>query len=308
MNETQYKKQAGLYPMYVQVKPNSDADVYWRKKLTDAIDTTALAPGIKPSVSHNLVDHGGNKVPDMQFKNIYVNGLSSWIDSDRANIDTAISAAMTDSKLDSVVAQYFPAQKSQCTKLDSILVSDTAKRSRFGRADVKTLLGSIIEAGELKGIDLTKTIFNFLLPQGAVLFIDDTDTSDSTHGLGGYHGSLRQDDGTTSYYSVAVYSQTTANGENGIPAFDQPWKNVVATCYHELNEFRTDPDVESAIADNNNSLLGWTSSFGEEIGDFPIFEATALSQVFKELTLPTKLVVPVQLLYSNRDNGPELPN
>jgi hypothetical protein len=26
--------------------------------------------------------------------------------------------------------------------------------------------------------------------------------------------------------------------------FDQPWKNVLATFYHELNEARTDPDVD----------------------------------------------------------------
>jgi hypothetical protein len=50
------------------------------------------------------------------------------------------------------------------------------------------------------------------------------------------------------YYAVGVYSQTEADGTvNGIPVFDQPWKNVVATFYHELNEARTDADVEDAI-------------------------------------------------------------
>jgi hypothetical protein len=45
------------------------------------------------------------------------------------------------------------------------------------------------------------------------------------------------------YY--AVYSEIRPDGiVNGIPVFDQPWKNVLATFYHELNEARTDPDVD----------------------------------------------------------------
>jgi hypothetical protein len=35
-----------------------------------------------------------------------------------------------------------------------------------------------------------------------------------------------------------------SEGNNGIPAFDESWKNVVATFYHELVEARTDADVE----------------------------------------------------------------
>jgi Resolvase, N terminal domain len=75
----------------------------------------------------------------------------------------------------------------------------------------------------------------------------------------------------TVYYSVGVYSQTEADGTvNGIPVFDQPWKNVVATFYHELNEARTDADVEGAIragnSPNANSFLGWISDQGEECG------------------------------------------
>lgn len=57
---------------------------------------------------------------------------------------------------------------------------------------------------------------------------------------------------TIVYYAIGVYSE----GRNGIPAFDEPWKNVVATFYHELNEARTDPDVEEAVRTGNDSLLG----------------------------------------------------
>jgi hypothetical protein len=35
----------------------------------------------------------------------------------------------------------------------------------------------------------------------------------------------------------AFFPETLPNGrDNGIVAFCQPWKNIVATFYHELNE------------------------------------------------------------------------
>jgi hypothetical protein len=100
---------------------------------------------------------------------------------------------------------------------------------------------------------------------------------------------------------------------NGIPVFDQPWKNVVATFYHELNEARTDADVEDAIlAGNNpnaNSFLGWVSDQGEEIGDFPVSEAGGnLTEVFQEVELTDNSgTVPVQFMYSDAVHGPEGP-
>jgi hypothetical protein len=77
-----------------------------------------------------------------------------------------------------------------------------------------------------------------------------------------------------------VYSETSNGQTNGIPVFDSPWKNVVATFYHELNEARTDPDVEQVINGGRTSLLGWGSRQGEECGDFPVFEANPLTLVF----------------------------
>jgi hypothetical protein len=106
-----------------------------------------------------------------------------------------------------------------------------------------------------------------------------------------------------------VFSEQLPDGTvNGIPAFDAPWKNVVATFYHELNEARTDADVEEANHTGDVSQVGWTSRQGEECGDFPVFEAKPLSQVFQEVPL-TKGggTVPVQFQYSNAVHGPEGP-
>ncbi len=97
-----------------------------------------------------------------------------------------------------------------------------------------------------------------------------------------------------------------SEGDNGIPAFDQPWKSVVATFYHELNEARTDAAVEDVNATGDGHLLGWYSQTGEgEIGDLPINEAQDIGLVFKEVPLSDGSgTVPIQLMWSNAADGP----
>src|SRR5215470_5968898 len=75
--------------------------------------------------------------------------------------------------------------------------------------------------------------------------------------------------------------------------------------YHELQETRTDSDVEEAIRTGNNAFLGWTSRQGEECGDFPVFEAKPLTLVFQEVSLAKGGTGPVQFQYSNAVHGPE---
>ncbi|HYZ75185.1 MAG TPA: hypothetical protein VE641_19050 [Chthoniobacterales bacterium] len=143
--------------------------------------------------------------------------------------------------------------------------------------------------------------------KGGPRIADPDDAASSLNGLGGYHGSVHAG-GTVIYFAVGVFSESLPDGsQNGIVAFDEPWKNVVATFYHELQEARTDPDVEDAIRTQNLNFIGWNSDQGEEIGDFPVFEADPLQQVFKEVPLVNGDTVPIQLVYSNRVNGPEDP-
>jgi hypothetical protein len=151
-------------------------------------------------------------------------------------------------------------------------------------------------------------------PAGNAAAIPVEDEASSLHGLGGYHGSVHPTRRVTIYYAIGVFSERRPNGSNnGFVAFDQPWKNAVATFYHELNEARTDPDVEDAIRAGNSpravGFLGWTSQEGEECGDFPITEAEPdLSLVMKEVSLTNgDGKVPVQFQYSNAVQGPEGP-
>src|SRR5437588_10970392 len=120
-------------------------------------------------------------------------------------------------------------------------------------------------------------MFDFMLPSGTVLTIY---SSTSLQGLGGFHGSVHPPDGTTVYYAVGVFSEVLPDGRtNGIVAFNAPWKNVVATFYHELNEARTDADVEDAIRAGNDPgadrFLEWVARPGEERGEGPVIGASA---------------------------------
>jgi len=158
---------------------------------------------------------------------------------------------------------------------------------------------------------LASCIFNLILPAGSILKLG---RSTSLNGLGGFHGSLhikRKGKQVTLYYSATAYSEIRNGKENGIAVFNRSWKNVVATLYHEMNEFRTDADVNDAIEKNSNDPLGWASRDGQEVGDQPLFTAGELDNpklVFKEVSdAPRKTRLPVQFLYSNAVHGAEGP-
>jgi hypothetical protein len=231
--------------------------------------------------SENLEFFGGKTLPRLEWTHVY---LGRWAAADRRHIDTAMPAAMTDARLNGVIAQYFPGKQVESVFRGSQPGPLASSAHRLDKTAVERMVTTLRLPG----------VATVLLPPGVVLTDGDVD---SEHGLGGYHGSVQGH-----YYAVAVYSE----GTNGIAAFDEPWKNVCATVYHELQEARTDPDVEDAIRTGKNSYLGWYSPRGGEIGDIPISDSGGdLGSVFKEVPLATgKGTVPIQLMWSNRDDGP----
>jgi hypothetical protein len=324
---------AKVRPMNVAVAPGSKAEKYYRAMalpLAALIKPLAIAPGLPPTPEHNLINHGGKTIQDLTFTNFYIGGASSWAASDIDSIDQALASAMADNNLNNVMMQYFKNKPITTTFKPSHILSGT-RPSQFSQGDVEQLVKSLFLQGALAGFDLSSTVFNFMLPSGTVLTTDTDPTSaispagnsaaipvedeaSSLQGLGGYHGSIHPSGTVTVYYSIGVFSERRPDGtDNGIVAFDRPWKNVVATFYHELNEARTDPDVEDAIRSGNSSkavkFLGWTSKQGEECGDFPITEAEPnLSLVMTEVDLTNGGgKVPVQFQYSNAARGPEGP-
>jgi hypothetical protein len=281
-----------------------------------------------PRPGEDLQFRGGRTLPQMSYKTFYVG--SAWASgaqaASRASLDEALSAAMTNAGLNEIVGQYFSGSEIVTQPLPSAVL-DLPVQQEFDKGDIHELAERVYMSGALSALDLATCIVNFVLPPGAILSSDgggeararigrrappgtpDVEEEDSRNGLGGYHGSIHimhPAKPITVYYSVAVWSE----GDNGIaiPGW-QPWENACATLYHELNEARTDPDVEDAIRTGDIRWIGWNSRSGEEIGDFPIEEAGAnLPLVFQKVEVASPPgAVPIQLLWSNRIHGPEAP-
>jgi len=333
---------SGFHPMKVQVKSGSYADSYYRGRAALPGDpfakAKAIAPGVAPSPIHDLIFHGGKTVVDMQFQNLFVGDTQSWKQSDMDLINRAITTAMTDTRLNNVMVQYFPGQKISCTAAAPQILPGK-KPAVVSEGDVVALVTRLLRDGKLGDGNFDGTIFNVILPSGSVLNTNVAATgslaetgeppsrkaaggpmrdASSLNGLGGYHGSVHvktpKGKNVTLYYSVNAFSEILPSGqENGISVFDKPWKNVVATLYHEMSEFRTDADVDDAIRAGNDpagiGFLGWNSRRGEEIGDFPIVAAgNDLRRVFKEVKATGKTFsLPIQFQYSNAVHGPEGP-
>jgi len=301
--------------MRIQARPGSPVErrhyIYPDHRWAQ-LEPDAIAPGIPPDPSADLVFHGGKTVPQMVFQNVFLGGRASWVASDIDQINTAITLAMQDRKLNNVVVQFFDRGVNLTCDARQLLVLEEAKPAQLDEPDVQELVSRLVQQGKVSDSDLGTTIFNLLLPPGAVLALDQ---DNSLGGLGGYHGSVHfQHNGRsqTAYYSANVFSQTLPGGQaNGIPAFDASWKDVVGTLYHEMNEFRTDADVRDAIATgNDDGVLGWMGEQGE-IGDQPIAMAGQLGmlqRVFQEVVSGSgNTSVPVQFLYSNAVQGAEGP-
>lgn len=307
--------------LYVIARPRSDAAKAYRVAIGRSALPEAIAPGIQPRPEFDLVDHGGKKIPSLSYANFYLGAHGKWAASDTQSIDAALAAAMTDTALNEIMGQYFGGNAPTTTAQASQTVN-VAPHHRTDKTAIETMAGKLLADGHLAGLDLSQTVVNLMLPPSVVLSDSggtqklqalDESAADSLHGLGGYHGSVHAP-GQVIYYAVGVYSQRLPNGrDNGIVAFDEPWKNVVATFYHELNEARTDSDIEDAIRAGNDpsadNLLGWTSRQGYEVGDEPVFEASGdLSLVFQEVAVGGGIsTAPIQLMWSNRVHGPEGP-
>lgn len=282
------------------------------------------------AANDDLKYRGGKVIRNLSYVNLYVSGDTEWSNSDVERIDGSLSAALRDAHLNNVLLQYYDNQPISSTALPAHpLVGYTPKT--VTRGDIQNYVTYLHRQGFLRSFDLTSTVFNFLLPPRTVLTTDDvaantqsaqntaramsgeSDKVNSLAGLGGYHGSVVTANGERIYYAVGVYSQRFSNGTtNGIPVFTEPWKNVVATFYHQLIEARTNPDVEDAMRQSTDldtdRNLGWVSDSGLEIGDIPLRANVPITSVVKEIPLANGSgTVPVQLPYSNYVHGPEGP-
>jgi hypothetical protein len=275
-------------PLNVALRPGSEAASAYR--------SAVLAPGFEPHPSLNLRYCGGRTIARLTWVTVY---LGRWDPVECTQLDRALAAAMSDAGLNNVLAQYFPRRELTARFAGSRSVPDAPES--IDQAGVEELVVRLDRDGALAGHDRHSSALVLLLPRGTVL---EHGSASSEQGLGGFHGSVHVRRGgrrrETVYYAVAAYGE----GSNGIVAFLEPWQNVCATVYHELQEIRTDPDVEDAIragaSPASERLLGWYSPHGGEIGDMAV--------VMEEVPLADGSgTVPVQLMWSNAVGGPEGP-
>lgn len=309
--------------LHVNISPSSRAENLYLKSPKRA-QSDIITAGIQPQPNYDLTYQGGKTIPNLTFTNFYVGGDQAWQSSDRTHIDTALAAAMSDQGLNNVVQQYFANQTISSAFRPSTILAGPAPKT-VSQSNAETMISSMHQNNQLQGYDYSQTIFNLILPSGTVLTDSmsgslgkgvhiqahrgeiESDVS-SMQGLGGYHGSVQVGSDTV-YYAIVAYAENLANGQqNGIVAFDAPWKNITAALYHELNEARTDPDVNGTPGWVSNPIADFNGQ-SVEVGDAPVFEAGKnLGLVFKEVPLANGSgTVPVQLLYSNAVHGPEGP-
>jgi hypothetical protein len=285
----------------------SPAGDHYRARLASGnLLEEAIAGGFSPNAGNDLHYFGGTTISNLTFVNLYAGDQAAWDPKDRVQIDNGLGAILSDVGLNNMLAQYFGGTAPTSTMLPSQVLPGAAPPTVY-RDTVEGWVTARHAAGQLPGGNLATTVYNFLLPRGVVL-VDGLSTDpkgpgvvDSLHGLGGYHGSVRAGNDKV-YFAVGVYSE----GSNGIVAFDQSWKNVVAIFYHELVEARTDADVEEATSTGSH-VLGWYAPKAGEIGDIPIMEAGAnINLAMIEIQLTDKSgTEPIQLMWSNNVHGPE---
>jgi hypothetical protein len=288
-----------------------------------------------------LVYRGGRTIRDLTFKTFYYGAVWQGVPpppivnphaAARALIDETLAIGMSDPGLNGLLSQYFNGDAISATALPSAVITDAPRTVTpnvpFNENDLRTVLTSLVPNG-MAGLDLTSTVVNIVLPMGMsleILGVDQAarppgtkvmpgvpcDAPNHSSGIAGYHGSMAITGlNTDLLYSVVVWS----DGSTGIPVPGwQGWENIVATLYHELQETRTDPDVDCATRTGDNHYIGWNTDPIQgpdgldcrEIADLPLIlhsdnPFAAFARVPVSVPGGTTVQVPVQLMWSNKD-------
>src|SRR6266850_1792227 len=70
--------------------------------------TAARVAGFPSNPSLNLRRYPGRTIEQLTFTHVYLGGAAAWTPDDIQHIDWALPAAMRDTHLNNVLAQYFP--------------------------------------------------------------------------------------------------------------------------------------------------------------------------------------------------------
>ena len=168
-------------PINVFVRPGSKAELASRRYAAKTKvppkakmpESEVIAHGFRRHPELNLQDKGGPIIQDLVYTNFFVGGSGSWDPQDIQQIDANLTAAMSDQGLNNVLMQYFRgAPNITSTFMPSTILPDPPPAS-ISQTDVEALVTNLANAGKLDGSDFPNTVFNFMLPRGAVLTIGD---------------------------------------------------------------------------------------------------------------------------------------
>lgn len=182
------------------------------------------------------------------------------------------------------------------TQASHVLPGAIKSNAVITQKQIESMLQKAVADGTVK--PGAQSIYNFVLPPGATLKMDDG--SSSKQGLGGFHSSIHTPDGKEVFFSAIAYSK----GKNGIDFTNgNAQDNISITESHEITEAVTDPHVQDAIDDNNDAELGWMDMNNGEVGDIEVNDAppgTPLSTMFGRMD-----GYAVQKIWSQKDNTNE---
>ena len=164
-------------PMRIQVRPGSRAeDLYYRNSALPQggwPKPAVIAPGISPKPLDDLIFHGGKLVPQMEFQNVFLGGQASWQLSDIDFINTSITLAMQDAKLNNVIKQYFIDVASLTCEPRTSVVLEEPKPAELDEPDVQQMVLRLLTDKKLSDSGLGSVCFNLILPPGTVLKLGD---------------------------------------------------------------------------------------------------------------------------------------
>jgi hypothetical protein len=147
-------------------------NIVHKRPIPGSLSSDALASDLGSTPAHNLRFRGGRTIRSLTYLNLYVGGKEAWAADDIQDIDRALAAVMTDSRLDTVINQYFP-DGSVATAVAPSQVLPGPKSRTVTRATMDALVREhVMSAGRLNQFDPATTLFNFLLPRGVVLTTD----------------------------------------------------------------------------------------------------------------------------------------
>src|SRR5947209_18154100 len=130
-----------------------------------------LAPGFQPEPSWNLTNFGGPTIADLTFVNRYVGGAAAWSAGDMTNIDQALSSAMSDGGLPTVIAQYYSGATISSSMLPSAVHEGQLPATVY-KDTAEALVKELHDQGALDGADPKQSVIDIMLPQGTVLSDD----------------------------------------------------------------------------------------------------------------------------------------